>query len=458
MKNKKRISIFLFLIILLSISIGFAILSRQLNIFGTSNIFASSWNIHWDNVANEKGIIPVKSAYIKDEAKTLVEYEVNFTDPGDYYEFTVDAVNEGTMDAELVIIESKVNKKDVSTLPSYLEYSVKYADGTEPQIGDVLAKKVGDVPGRKTYKVKIYFNEETFTEEMLENMPDNGLDLVFTFSAKYKQLGIGTGAEKFKDDSWDVIAEEGVLAAKQEEVVGGKCGKYNIGDTKEIDLGDLGKHTVRIANCSTPAICSTEGFSQTACGFVLEFTDIISMHRMNAYGEGATTTIGVDTNGGWEYSDMRAYVNSGFYAYEGISYSTSGIYNRLSDELKSVIADTYAVSGYGTRDVEQKNFTTIDKLYLLDSREVYGTSFDNPQNSARAYERQLDYYAENNTIVGDGPAAIKKDSQGNATDWWNRSANSGINRYFFSVEKSIGTWGDYYAHFEKGVSPAFRLK
>lgn len=38
---------------------------------------------------------------------------------------------------------------------------------------------------------------------------------------------------------------------------------------------------LRIANKETPVECSTEDFSQTACGFVLEFADQITGHPMN---------------------------------------------------------------------------------------------------------------------------------------------------------------------------------
>ena len=43
MKNKKSKRILLLLVILLLVSVGFAILSRQLNIFGLSNISASKY-------------------------------------------------------------------------------------------------------------------------------------------------------------------------------------------------------------------------------------------------------------------------------------------------------------------------------------------------------------------------------------------------------------------------------
>ena len=95
-------------------------------------------------------------------------------------------------------------------------------------------------------------------------------------------------APSFANDSWETIAENvknGIM--------------YNVGDTKEVTLtGEwAGTYTIRIANNSTPDECKTEGFSQTACGFVVEFVDIITNHVMNS----------TNTNlGGWPASEMAS--------------------------------------------------------------------------------------------------------------------------------------------------------
>ena len=95
----------------------------------------------------------------------------------------------------------------------------------------------------------------------------------------------------FESDSWSTIAAN---------VKSGNTSKYNVGDTKEVDLGSLGKHMVRISNMSA---CTTET-SETACGFVVEFADIITNQQFNS----------TNTNvGGWKDSEMRTYVNGAIY-------------------------------------------------------------------------------------------------------------------------------------------------
>ena len=137
----------------------------------------------------------------------------------------------------------------------------------------------------------------------------------------------------FSTDSWDTIVNS---------VKSGDTSVYKVGDTKEVNLGTTyGTHTLRIANTSTPSECSGTGFSQTACGFVLEFADIITTHAMN------------DTNtnvGGWPATTMRTFVNN-------------DIYNALPDELKNALIDTTVVSGHGSTSGETNFTSTISYIY-----------------------------------------------------------------------------------------------
>ena len=223
----------------------------------------------------------------------------------------------------------------------------------------------------------------------------------------------------FANDDWATIA----AAAKS----GNYKGKYNVGDTKEVDLGSLGKHTVRIANTSTPAECSQEGFSQTACGFVLEFADIITEHGMNSTRTNA---------GGWPASSMRSYLST-------------DIYNALPADLQSAIIDTKVVSGHGSSD--RDNFISTDKLYLLSTAEVWAQGIGN--DAGRTNTRQLDYYSAQGVTTSNYSGANK---QLNGYWWWLRAAYSSANTDFYIVRRG-GSWTTAAAYSTNGVSPAFRI-
>jgi surface protein len=228
----------------------------------------------------------------------------------------------------------------------------------------------------------------------------------------------------FATDSWKTI----INAVKNNNI-----GKYNVGDTKTINMGTYGTHTLRIANTSTPSECSGTGFSQTACGFVLEFADIITTHVMNS----SSTNVG-----GWPATSMRTFANN-------------DIYNALPSDLRSAIINTTVVSSHGSEDTA--NFTSTDKLYLLSTAEVWaqGNSNTIDNDTARNVTRQLDYYKNLGTSTSDYSGAIKKNGN-NIAIWYLRSASSDAEYYFYSANPD-GRWSAYGASYQGEVSPAFRI-
>ena len=240
---------------------------------------------------------------------------------------------------------------------------------------------------------------------------------------------------RFTLDDWNTIVEN---------VKSGNTSMYKVGDTKEINLGTTyGTHTLRVANTSTPSECSTTGFSQSACGFVLEFADIITEHNMNPTGTYKGTQYDYGWNvDGWPASSMYAFVNN-------------DIYNALPSELRSAIIDTVTVSGHGKNDT--KNFTSTDKLYLLSTAEVWaqGSSNTIEYDTARDVTRQLDYYKNLGVTTSNYSGDIKKNGT-SAGYWWLRSASSFTNHRFYSVSRT-GDWNRASAYYTHGVSPAFRI-
>ena len=239
-------------------------------------------------------------------------------------------------------------------------------------------------------------------------------------------------SKSFTEDSWDTIASN---------VKAGNTGKYKVGDTKEVDLGTYGKHNVRIANMSTPDECKQEGFSQSACGFVVEFTDIITTHNMNPKGEykGETYSNGWNIDG-WPASQMKTFIDN-------------DIYNSLPNELKSVIITTETVSGHGSEDTN--NFTSSDNLYLLAPKEIY-SDWSDRFDTARDKTRQLDYYNSKGVTTNSYAAAIKKDSAETSARWWLRCYNSSSNNYFYYMYDGM-CFNTGSASNTFGVSPAFRI-
>ena len=276
-----------------------------------------------------------------------------------------------------------------------------------------IAKKINIEAGiTHKYTFTILFKETNANQNTNQGKKFNGV------------LGIEEyKAPNFATDSWSTIIAN---------VKAGNGSKYKVGSTKEVNLGTTyGTHTLRVANTSTPSECSTEGFSQTACGFVLEFADIITTHKMND----------TETNvGGWPATSMRTFVNN-------------DIYNAIPSEIKNAIIDTTVVSGHGSTSGET-NFTSTDKLYLLAPKEIY-TDFSSDNDTAKDLTRTLDYYKAQGVTTSNYSGAIKKNGT-NASTWWLRAAISNHNYHFYYVY-SFGIYNDNSANATNGVAPAFRL-
>ena len=337
----------------------------------------------------------------------------------------VSVKNNGTLDAYYnVIWQSLTNTITNNELVLSATCQRLNASGTvegtcesisQAPISDMtIAKKISIESGiTHKYTFTILFKETNTNQNYNQGKKFSGV------------LGIEE-TSRFTLDDWNTIVEN---------VKSGNTSMYKVGDTKEVNLGTTyGTHTLRIANTSTPSECSGTGFSQTACGFVLEFEDIIAIRNMNSTAA---------NKGGWPETNMRAFLNS-------------DIYNLLPDEIKSGIIDTKVISGHGGTKGEI-NFSSIDKLYLFSTAEIWkqGSTGLITSDTAMDVTRQLDYYKNLGVTTDNYAGAIKK--YGNTSGiWWLRSALSRYIYYFYFVGKT-GHWGDNNADFKPGFSPAFRI-
>ena len=160
-KYKRKSKLFLLVLLVLGISVGFALLSSTLNINGIAGIKKNTWDVHWNEnsiVETEGSVEATTPAAVTDNEKKNISFDVELELPGDYYEFTADAKNYGTVDAIIDGIEIKFydsNDEELEELPEYLKYSFTYGDGSEIQEKEQLPAN-----SSMTYKFKIEFDSE----------------------------------------------------------------------------------------------------------------------------------------------------------------------------------------------------------------------------------------------------------------------------------------------------------
>ena len=181
-RYKKNGTIYILVLLLLGITLGYAYLNTTLNINGTTNISSANWNIYWDNIQyGTNNVTDITTPATIQTGLTEVTFNVNFKEPGDTYEFTVDAINDGTIDAMISTFSKGVyasNGTTEKTLPDYLEYTVTYSDGVEIAQNHLL--EAGET---ETYKVRVHYKED-ITASQLPSTNDN---YMFKFSVTYAQ-------------------------------------------------------------------------------------------------------------------------------------------------------------------------------------------------------------------------------------------------------------------------------
>ena len=147
LRNRRILFLSIFFMGILSISLGYAYLKSRLSINGSTTISQNSWIIYFDNIVESDNNVEAVNVATIDDNKTKVSFDVNFLEAQDTYEFNVDIVNDGTIDAQIdSIVKTDLTKEQ----KQYLDYVITYDDGTRVRKCDVLPHD-----SKKTLLVKV---------------------------------------------------------------------------------------------------------------------------------------------------------------------------------------------------------------------------------------------------------------------------------------------------------------
>ena len=420
-KNKKTLQIVLLVAIaVLTLGIGYASITA-INLFINGNATASvnqeNFKVYFTQAQSITGSTGVSgTSSIDDNDATIAYFDVTgLTKVGDYGVATYTVLNNSNgIGADITLQLTNSNNE-------YFKITETVAD-SQLQAGDTTTATIRV----EMIKTPIQADVTTSVTAKLIASPLENASATGSSSASK----IAGDPESFSTDSWATI---------KAAVHNNNTSAYHVGDTKTVTIG-ANNYTVRIANKSTSPNCSNSNYSQTACGFVVEFAEIVEKRAMNT----ENTNIG-----GWPGSELHSYLEGTFY-------------NSLPSDLKSVIEPTRVISGYGSNGTDSANFVSENqKLYLLSGVEVFGAD---EYDTAASTTTQLEYYQgmEADATTSWGAQAYSRTYKGyNGSDgskeyWWLRPAFSSYDYSFRSVGYG-GLVNSAASHSYYGLAPAFRI-
>lgn len=180
MKRKINKKIYIAGILIIFVSIGFAVVSSTLSILGITKVAKSKWDVHFENILpfEDNNVVATSEPTINPDTKTEVTCALTLSLPGDQYGFYVDVVNAGTIDAMIENIDKKLNNEVLSQLPSYLEYVITYANNSE------IKEKEQLVAGqKKRIKVNVAYKKDINASDL----PKQDAPLKLSFAIEYVQ-------------------------------------------------------------------------------------------------------------------------------------------------------------------------------------------------------------------------------------------------------------------------------
>lgn len=323
---------------ILFISVGFAYLSSQLNIIGNATLRASNWDVHFDNLVVTNGSITTPT--ITGDNDTAVEYTVDLDFPGDFLEFRVDAVNEGSIDT---MINTITNVGLSAEQKRYLDYSVTYDNLAPVKVKDSLAQDTTE-----TYIVRIKYKEDIEPADLPQ--VDEAISL--RFEIQFEQAD-NTAKQK---DYVRVVNQEGQSLA--------------IGD--ELAIGNEAFYVVNTNATNTTLLAK----------YNLDTTNNVQLQENNTFHHAfSNTNYWVDANDTLLNDFGSAFDNNSIYSEEfndstGNSYSIAYYIENYLDALKTLGATTITGGLLTNQDAIQLGCQSNLCTGLTDDKKfIYSTNY-----------------------------------------------------------------------------------
>ena len=213
-----------------TLTIAYAALNAVLTIQGSAQVTSSNWDIHLANpkVTNGSATTTVPSII----TSSTVEFSTTLNMPGDFYEFTIDVVNAGSIDA---MIENVVKTPELTAdQAKFLKYEVSYANGESITTRQLLAKETS-----MPIKVRVEYRNDLVASDLptgqvqltlglvLDYIQSDGTGTTVKDNGEVKLINVISGDGTQKSDEV-CIGEECFYVMYSDETTVTMLAKYNL--------------------------------------------------------------------------------------------------------------------------------------------------------------------------------------------------------------------------------------
>ena len=174
LKNRNRLYFILGILVvfIFTLSIAYAAMSTVLEIHGNSEVVASNWDIHLENPEVKSGSVSANEPKIS--GTSTLSFDVDLNIPGEFYEFSVDVVNGGSIDA---MIDSVVKTPELTTEQAkYIKYEITYENGESISTKQTL-KKGTSTP----IKVRVEYRKDLVASDLPSSATELSLKLTLVY-------------------------------------------------------------------------------------------------------------------------------------------------------------------------------------------------------------------------------------------------------------------------------------
>ena len=248
-----------------TLSIAYAAMEAVLEIHGNSEVVASSWDIHLENIKITSGSVSTNAPQIS--GTSSIGFDVELNTPGEFYEFTVDVINEGSIDA---MIDSVVKTPELtSEQAKYIKYEITYQNGESISTKQTL-KKGTSTP----IKVRVEYRKDLVASDL----PSSATELSLKLTLVYVQSdGTGTTVKDNGTKLARVVSGDGTKVGN-EVCIKEEC--FYVISSTDNTVTMLAKYNLYVGNSVdedwnvTPLVSPTGKQDKDAIGFNVQNNEL----------------------------------------------------------------------------------------------------------------------------------------------------------------------------------------